>query len=169
MRALIILLFTAALAACGFQLRGSQPLPFSTLHIALPEMAELHGMIKRNVEATSPTRIVSTTKEAEASLAILHDQPQKKVLSYDAAGRVREFQLERTFTFRVTDAKGALIIAPSTIIIRRDITFSDAQVLAKEAEEAMLWRDIQADLVQQLIRRLAAAKPVPSSSTEKAR
>jgi LPS-assembly lipoprotein len=91
------------------------------------------------------------------------------VLSYDASGRVIEFQLERTFTFRVTDAKGALIIAPSTIIIRRDITFSDAQVLAKEAEEALLWRDIQTDLVQQLIRRLAAAKPAASSATEKVR
>jgi LPS-assembly lipoprotein len=169
MRALFIVLLAVTLSACGFQLRGAYPLPFSTLHIGLPEMNELHGMIKRNVEATSPTRIVSTTKEAEASLAILHDQPQKKVLSYDAAGRVREFQLERIFTFRVTDAKGALIIAPSTIIIRRDITFSDAQVLAKEAEEAMLWRDIQTDLVQQLIRRLAAAKPAASSATEKAR
>lgn len=172
MRALVILLLTATLAACGFQLRGSQPLPFNTLHIALPEMAELHGMIKRNVEAGSPARIVSTVQEAEASLVILFDQPQKKVLSYDASGRVREFQLERTFTFRVTDPKGAVIIAPSTLIIRRDFTFNDAQVLAKEAEEALLWRDIQTDLVQQLIRRLAAARPVaatPPAPPEKAR
>ena len=44
-------------------------------------------------------------------------------------------------------------------VIRRDISFSDALVLSKEAEEVLLWRDIQNDLVQQLLRRLAAAKP----------
>jgi LPS-assembly lipoprotein len=49
----------------------------------------------------------------------------------------------------------------STITLRREVTFSDDLVLSKEAEEALLWRDIQSDLVQQLMRRLAAAKLQP--------
>jgi LPS-assembly lipoprotein len=159
MRALVILLLTATLAACGFQLRGSYALPFNTLHIGVPETAELHAQIRRNVEAGSSTKVVSTATEAEASLNVLSDRPQKNILSLDASGRVREFQLVRTFSFRVVDAKGGVMIAPSQIIIRRDISFSDAQVLSKEAEEVLLWRDIQNDLVQQLLRRLAAAKP----------
>src|SRR6267143_911365 len=40
------------------------------------------------------------------------------------------------------------------------LSFSDAQVLAKEAEEALLYRDMQRDMVQQIMRRLVAAKPV---------
>lgn len=176
MRALAIILFTTTLAACGFQLRGSHPLPFNTLYIGLPELTEFHAQIRRNVEAGSATKVVSTPKEAEALLTILLDQPAKKVLSLDGSMRVREFQLERVFRFRVTDAKGGIIIPPSDIVIRRDISFSDAQVLSKEAEEALLWRDIQNDLVQQLMRRLAAAKPAPVApavtpavNTEKAR
>jgi LPS-assembly lipoprotein len=159
MRALAILLLTATLAACGFQLRGSYALPFNTLHIGVPETAELHAQIRRNVEAGSSTKVVSTAAEADASLNVLSDRPQKNILSLDASGRVREFQLVRTFSFRVVDAKGNVMIAPSQIVIRRDISFSDALVLSKEAEEVLLWRDIQNDLVQQLLRRLAAAKP----------
>jgi LPS-assembly lipoprotein len=175
MRALIstlLALVIVGLSACGFQLRGSYALPFDTLHIGIAETNELHAQIRRNVEAGSATRIVSAAKEADASLSVLLDQPLKKILSLDASGRVREFQLERTFSFRVLDAKGGVLIAPSQIVVRRDITFSDAQVLSKEAEEALLWRDIQNDLVQQLLRRLATAKPAaatPSPAGDKGR
>jgi LPS-assembly lipoprotein len=75
-----------------------------------------------------------------------------------AAGRVREFELVRTFSFRLADKSGADLIAPSRIVLRRELTFSDDQVLSKEAEELLLWKDMQNDLVQQLMRRLSAAK-----------
>jgi LPS-assembly lipoprotein len=38
------------------------------------------------------------------------------------------------------------------------VSFNDAQVLAKEAEEQLLFRDMQNDMVQQILRRLAAAQ-----------
>jgi hypothetical protein len=38
------------------------------------------------------------------------------------------------------------------------MAFDETQVLAKESEEALLYRDMQADLVQQIMRRLAAVK-----------
>ncbi len=174
MRALFAVAIALLLSACGFQLRGSYPLPFNTLHLAnIADVSELHALIKRTVEAGSGTRIVGSAKEAQAVLTLMLDQPQKNILSLDATGRVREFQLVRTFQFRVNDPAGATLIPPSQIIVRRDISFSDAQVLSKEAEEALLWRDIQEDLVQQLLRRLAAAKPAATPSaapaTEKAR
>jgi LPS-assembly lipoprotein len=152
------LLATLALSACGFQLRGLYALPFDTLYIAQSETSELRAIIKRNVEASSQTRVVTDAKDAQATLAILGDAPQKNILSLNSAGRVREFQLVRLFTFRVHDAKGQDFVPVSTIRITREITFNDAAVLAKESEEVLLWRDIQNDLVQQLLRRLAAAK-----------
>ncbi len=162
--ALSLLLF---LGGCGFQLRGSYTLPFDTLFIGIPEISELHAQIRRNVEAGSSTRIVPTSKDAAAVLSVVGDQPQKNILSLDATGRVREFQLVRTFTFRINDAKGGEMLPTSQIVIRRDISFNDAQVLSKEAEEQLLWRDIQSDLVQQLVRRLAAAKPAAPFPTKR--
>lgn len=158
MRTLAILA-SIVLAGCGFQLRGAYSLPFETLYIAQPESSELHAAIKRSVEASTATRVVRSPQEAQATLSILADAPQKRILSLNSAGRVREFQLERTFVFRVTDPQGREFLPQSTIRISRDMTFDDAAVLSKQAEEALLWKDIQNDLIQQLLRRLSAAKP----------
>jgi LPS-assembly lipoprotein len=154
-----LLLAVLALSACGFQLRGVHTLPFDSLYIALPESNELRAVIKRNIEASTQTRVVAEAKDAQATLTVLSDVSQKEILSLNSAGKVREFQLVRTFMFRISDPKNRELMPAATIHIARAITFSDAAVLAKESEEALLWRDIENDLVQQLLRRLAAAKP----------
>ena len=49
---------------------------------------------------------------------------------------------------------------PSSVELYRDISYADSDVLAKTQEEDLLWRDMEKDLVQQLLRRIATAKPV---------
>lgn len=161
MRRILLLIATLALGACGFHLRGSYTMPFDTIYVALPENNEFRAMLKRNIEASTQARFVGEAKEAQAVLTVTGDIPAKNVLSLDSAGRVREFQLVRTFSFRLHTPENRDLMTPGRIVIRRDITFNDAQVLSKESEEQLLWRDIQDDLVQQLLRRLAAAKPKP--------
>ena len=158
MRRYFVLLLLALLGACGFQLRGSFTLPFDTLYIALPETAELHAMLKRSISAGTATRVVATPAQARVTLAVVGDGQAKNILSLSAAGRAQEYQLVRTFTFRVVDKDGKDWLPASQIVLRRDITFNDNQVLSKESEEVLLWRDMQNDLVQQVLRRLAAAK-----------
>ncbi len=148
----------ALLAACGFQLRGDYALPFTTMSLSLPPSSELYGQLKRSIEASSPTRIVDNPKDAEANLVVLADRNEKVILSLSAAGRAREYDLVRTFAFKVNGPDNAEYIPASQIVIRRDMTFNDDLVLSKESEETLLWRDIQNDLTQQLLRRLAAAK-----------
>ena len=146
------------LTACGFQLRGDYALPFQTMSIALAPSSELYAQIKRSIEASSPTRIVDDPKEAEANLIVLGDRNEKVILTLNSAGRAREYDLVRTFSFKVSSANNGDYIPPSQIVLRRDMTFNDDLVLSKESEEALLWRDIQKDPIQQLLRRLATAK-----------
>lgn len=158
MRRWIAVLATIFLSACGFQLRGAYSLPFETVYITQPETSELHAVLKRSIEASSQARVVDDPKGAQATVVVLADNRQKNILSLSSSGRVREFQLVRSFTFRVHDGKGGEFLPASTIRITRDMTFDDTRVLAKESEEALIWRDMQSDLVQQVLRRLAAAK-----------
>jgi LPS-assembly lipoprotein len=147
-----------ALSACGFHLRGQAPLPFETLYISgtNPLVVEL----KRNVAAASKARLVDTPGDAQAVLGFTEELREKVILSFNAAGRVSEYQLRYRVGFRVTDAKGAQVYLPTNeILLTRDMAYSDAQVLAKEAEESLLYRDMQRDMVQQILRRLVAAKP----------
>ena len=165
MRTVLLLLAALVLSACGFQLRGSYSLPFDTVYITLPTTSELHAMLKRSIQASTKTRVIDSPKEAQAILSIISDVPAKNILSLDTSGRVREFQLLRTVTFRVHDPAGRDWLPLAQIALRRDISFSDTQVLAKEAEEALLWRDMQGDLAQQMLRRLSAARPPQTLET----
>jgi LPS-assembly lipoprotein len=115
--------------------------------------------LKRNIQAGTRARVVDDPKEAEAVLEFTEETRQKEILSLTGAGRVREFQLRYRVAFRVRDGKGGEYVPRSTIQLTRDVTFNDAEILAKEAEEQLLYRDMQTDMVQQIMRRLAAAKP----------
>ncbi len=159
----VLLLASLLSSSCGFQLRGAYPLPFDTLYIALAETSDLRASLKRSIEAGSTTRVVSEPREAQAILTVTGDAQAKNILSLSSTGRVREFQLVRTFSFRLADPAGKAFLPPSRVVVTRDITFNDSQVLAKEAEEALLWKDIQADLVRQVLRRVSAAKLRPDS------
>jgi LPS-assembly lipoprotein len=161
-RAAFAYVIAALLAACGFHLRGQAQLPFETLHISgnNPLVVEL----KRNVAAASKTRLVDSAGDAQAVLGFTQELRDKIILSFNAAGRVNEYQLRYRVGFRVTDPKGAQVYLPtSEILVTRDMAYSDAQVLAKEAEETLLYRDMQRDMVQQIMRRLVAAKPAPAA------
>lgn len=159
----LILLAALLVSACGFQLRGSYSLPWSTLYLGLPDTSELHAQIKRSVEASTQTRIVNDPQQAQAALVLLRNDQAKNILSLSGAGRVREFQLVRTFVYRIQDSKGVELQPPVQIVLQREMTFDDAYILAKEQEELMIWREMQVDLVQQLLRRLAASTRTPAS------
>ena len=91
---------------------------------------------------------------------MLSESRGKSILSLNSQGRVREYLLTYTLRFRVRDARGVEMLAPTEISLKRSISFDETQVLAKESEEVLLYRDMQTDLVQQILRRLAAIKPV---------
>ena len=151
MRKLIPVLMALLLAACGFQLRGAQPLPFSSLYIA--ENWELGAMLRRNIRALGNTQLPATPQEAQAVFTVLGEAREKHILSLSATGRVREFQLRYRLAYRVHDLKGREFIPPTEIVLVRDISFADERVLAKEQEEGLLYRDMQNDMVQQVLRR----------------
>jgi LPS-assembly lipoprotein len=162
--ATLSLLASAALAAaaCGFQLRGQAQLPFDTLYIpgANPLVVEL----KRNVAAASQTRLVNSPDQAQAVLGFTQELRDKIILSFNSQGRVSEYQLRYRVGFRVTDPKGAQVyLVTNEVMLTRDVSYSDSQVLAKETEEELLYRDMQSDMVQQIMRRLVAAKPGTAS------
>ena len=152
------------LGACGFQLRGSSQtaLPFKTIYLGFAENSPLGTELRRYIRAGGGTTVVKTQQEAEAILDVLSETREKAILSLNSQGRVREYSLYYKFNFRVRNKDGKLFLAPTNITLKRDISFNEALVLSKEAEEASLYRDMQSDLVQQILRRLAALKSAPT-------
>ena len=158
MKKALLLALAVALAGCGFKMRGSAVVPFDTVYIP-GATTGIQLDLKRNIQAGTNARVVDSPKEAEAIVQFTEESRNKEIVSLTTAGRVREFQLQYRVGFRVHNGKGGLYVPPSTIQLTRDVTFNDADVLAKESEEQLLFRDMQNDMVQQIMRRLAAARP----------
>jgi LPS-assembly lipoprotein len=144
-------------AGCGFRLRGTAEVPFETLY--LPGATSGIALdLKRYIQAGTNARVVDDAAKADAIMQFTEEGRLKEVLSLTGTGKVREFQLRYRVGFRVHDGKGTDFVPQSLIQLTRDVTFNDAEILAKEQEEQILFRDMQTDMVQQILRRLAAAK-----------
>jgi LPS-assembly lipoprotein len=150
------------LAACGFQLRGAADLPFDTLYLP-GATGGIALELKRNIQSGSATRVVDDPNAAQARLEFSEETRSKEILALSTAGRVREYRLVYRVGFRVGDGKGNDFVPPSTVTLTRDVTYDDAAALAKETEEQQLFRDMQADMVQQIMRRVSAAR-VPGAA-----
>ena len=166
----LALILAATLTGCGFHLRGagSSNLPYKTMHIALPDTADVNIWLQRYINASGSTEIVTDPKAAEAIFQQLGDSRQKTILSVNAQGRVREFRLQLNYTFRVVNQQGQVLVAPNEINLSRDISFDDSNILAKDLEENLLWRDMNSDLVNQIMRRLSIIKPKNPDTEENA-
>ncbi len=163
MKTLIALLCTLLIAGCGFKLRGAADLPFDTLYVQAPVSSQFAQQFKRVVTYGSGTKIVDDPKIATATLVLVSESREKSILSLSGAGRVREFQLRYRMTYRLLDKAAVETIPPTEILLTRDFSFNDQETLSKESEEALLFRDMQNDAVQQLLRRLQAAKLAPAA------
>ena len=150
-----------ALTACGFELRGAPQLAFSSLYVGVAESSALGNELKRNLASLGTLQVVSDPAQqanAQAILDILLEQREKTVVGVNATGQVREFQLRVRMRFRLRTPQGKELIPDTELLLQRDISFNESAVLAKEAEEGQMYRDMQSDIVQQLMRRLAAVR-----------
>ena len=159
----IALASTVMLSACGFKLRGSvlgTNLPFKTIYLGVSDSSALGVELRRYIRSSGELQIVPNKEDAEAILDILSETRDKQILSLNSQGRVREYLLNYRVTIRVRDNKNVDLLPATQLALKRDISYNEEFVLAKESEEALLYRDMQSDLVQQILRRLSAIKPV---------
>lgn len=156
---ILILVILSLLTACGFKLRGQiSSLPFKSLYISAPEGHTIGMDLERVIGASSTTKVAAHAEEAEATLEIISAVSERVILSLSGGGRVRDFNLIYRAIYRVVDKQGIAIVPNTEITITRVLPFLDAQVLAKEAEEKLLQKDMQADAIQQILWRLSAIK-----------
>ena len=156
------LLMTAPLvllSACGFELRRAPELRFRTVQlIGFKPRSPLAEALVASINASQTTVVVSSAAQAQVMLEALSDARDRSVVASTAAGQVRELQLRATLNFRLRTPAGKELIAPTEISLRRDLSYVESAALAKEQEEAQLYRAMQTDIVAQVMRRLAAVQ-----------
>lgn len=154
----MVLLAGLVLAGCGFHLRGQSPLPFGSAYVDALPGSPLASLLDQSLRLNGK-RVVASPEVAEVVIRLEREQRGKEILSLSGTGKVRELRLIRRVTVSAYDRGGRQLLAPTELTVTRDFSYDDAQILAKEAEEAQLMRDMEQELLRQILRRLAYARP----------
>ncbi|MEO7338988.1 MAG: LPS assembly lipoprotein LptE [Caldimonas sp.] len=157
-RSLLVAL-AGSLAGCGFELKRAPELRFRTIQlVGFGPRSPLAAELRSSVNASVTTTVVDAAAQAQVVLEALTDAREKNVVASTAAGQVTEFQLRSRFRFRLRTTAGKELIPPTEILQSRDLSYTESAALAKEQEEATLYRSMQADIVSQVMRRLASVQ-----------
>ena len=156
-RRLLGLLGSAGLAGCGFRLRQAPRLAVGSIHLAgfaprSPLAEELTRQLSQQVQ------VLDSPAKADVVLQALEDLRERSVVASTSAAQVRELQLRLKFNFRAHTPSGRELIPRVELLLSRDLSYSETQALAKEQEDADLFREMQADVVAQVFRRLASVQ-----------
>ena len=162
MRRRLVLAFAATsmlAAGCGFELRHAPHFAFNTIYIGSAPASALGNELKRSIATSDGVTVLATPAgNPQVIMDVLGEQREKAVVGLNASGQVREFELRLRFKFKLRTPQGKELIPETELLQQRDISYNETAALSKEAEESLLYRDMQSDLVQQLMRRLAAVK-----------
>ncbi len=153
----------AGLAGCGFELRKPQRYAFSTMFSSIPIVSPFAIKLKRGLESSGQVEVITDPRQIERADVIfdqLFELREKVIVGRTSTGAIREFQLRLRYRFRVRSRNGIELIPDTEIFLTRDINFNETGALSKESEEALLYKDMENDLVLQLQRRLAAIRQI---------
>jgi LPS-assembly lipoprotein len=136
---------------------------FSTLYSSIPIVSPFGVKLKRSLESSGQVEVISDPREVERAQVIfdqLFEVREKVIVGRTSTGAIREFQLRLRYRFRVRSKSGIELIPDTEITLNRDINFNETGALSKESEEALLYKDMENDLVLQIQRRLAAIRQI---------
>lgn len=163
-RRLILLALAGAAGGCGFHLRQSSSLPFETLYTTFARTSQLGTEFRRQIRFGSSTRVVERRDDAQAILVVLADNREKEPIGFSTTGRPVEYELRLRTVFRVDDSAGRNLMPTTALVVRREISVGEIQLLSKQLEEEQIFSEMRTDMVQQLVRRLSIIRmPAPES------
>lgn len=150
-----LMLLIAALSSCGFQLRQPNPVAFKT--IQLNGNTQITSALKKSLKDQN-IKLVDTAEEAELQVDLMHEENEKRILSLSGTGVVREYELYYRVQYRTKASNEPIWGLPLIMESRRDYTYNDSNLLAKQTEEKRLSQNMRNDVLNGILRRLSALK-----------
>jgi LPS-assembly lipoprotein len=160
---LALTIFSSLLASCGFRFRGTTAFSFDTIYIDSPAQSSLAAQLKQQITALGTsgavTKILPSAQGAKLILRIVRELREKEVTGITASGKQRDYQLRLRVSYQTLKPSSDAPSNEIELILRRDISTLDSQLSSKQEEDILIYREMQNDMVAQLLSRLAAIKP----------
>ena len=156
LRTLVCITLITSLISCGFHLRGTSDVSFSSIFIQGNTLT-ISKNLKKSL-TTNGVKVLESAEGAELLLETVGEESEKRILSLSGRGVVNEFELYYRVHYRTKAADAPLWSQVQTVEARRDYSYSDANLLAKQGEEKRLNENMHQDVISNLLRRLSALK-----------
>lgn len=161
-RSFSLIVLALSLAACGFQLRGSEhPLAasFESVRLITNGSDEAFYAVLKQALKDSNVRLNDSSDNA---LEILEDTSDKRTASYSSRAKSAEYELLKTikFQFRHRDRE---LIPPTSIQSRRTYLYRETAAVGKAEEEVLLRQEMDQDLAQRVLLVLQRAASASAS------
>jgi len=157
-RYLTIIILAAALAGCGFHLRGSGPgaLDISSIYVDADGARKLGEEVSSQLSGMGVVTTASADA-AEYTLKLANERQERKVLTVSAqTGKVEEYELIYSANMSVINADGKALSKNQPVTARRDLTYDEDAVLGKFEEERIMQEDLRKQVAANVLRRLNA-------------
>jgi outer membrane lipopolysaccharide assembly protein LptE/RlpB len=158
MRVLAVLLLTAGMAACGFQLRGwdagvAAQIDSAYVTTAGPNLMEVP--LRDGLRQAGVTQ-AATPEQAELVVRLIDARSERRSATVGEQARVAEYETTLTVLYEITDPQGRSLVPPQWLERSRVFRIDRENVVGSREEESLLELEMQNDLVQQIIRSLNA-------------
>jgi LPS-assembly lipoprotein len=145
------------LGGCGFSPQGatSTPEAMQRTYISTPDrFSQFYRELSRNLRAAG-VEVLESPQGATATLSILYDFTDQRVLSVSARNVPTEFEVFYTVRYAITSGEESLL-EPQELTLTRDYTYDETLVLGKAREEQLMRDAIVDDLVRIVLKQISA-------------
>jgi len=144
-------------AGCGFSLQGatSTPAAMQRTYIDTQDrFSQFYRALRRDLQAAG-VEVLDSPQGATATLSILFDLTDQRVLSVSARNVPTEFEVFYTVRYAITSGEQSLL-EPQELTLTRDYTYDATLVLGKAKEEQLMRDAIVDDLVRIVLKQISA-------------
>lgn len=144
------------MSACGFHLQGAASTPdeMQRTYISTPdEFSQFYRELRRTLMAAG-VELTDSPQDATATLTILYDFTDQRVLSVSARNVPTEFEVFYIVQYTITSGEKSLLDLQE-LTLTRDYTYDSTLVLGKAKEEQLMRDAIVGDLVRIVMEQIS--------------
>lgn len=142
---------------CGFQLRGSSPVPPALQPLAVVCDRQVPEPLCQAVREQLELGRVQVQDATEAAYILTLDdfRQDRRATAITARGSAAEYRLSQSLRMSVRTADQVPLLAGAELVARESYRYDETNVLAKQREQEDLERQLHDRLAQQVLFRLA--------------
>lgn len=145
-----------AIAACGYTLRESTPLPQVLGAVAIEAVdydSPLVVDLQRELQAAGAT-LKPLNSAGASTLRIVSETAERNVISLDDRAKVGEFELTYRVVYAVDGSDGKPLLRDTPIQLSRVYSFDEQQAIGAGQEEEIIRAELRREAVRMIMERL---------------